>query len=415
MTAVVSGATSDRVADRRSGALTGRVSDPTSAPDGGCGDDPDPDESAILPRLARSRVALPDGRRVGVAVAGRGVPLVVVHGFGAEGVLYAQTLSRLVGSGFMVVAVDSPGHGATDPLGTRARLEDYVADLERVLSELGIRRAVLVGHSMGGRLVADLAAARPDLAVGVILVDPIMGDTWDRMNTAFRVAPVAYGALGAALVLDTVSTLPLLSDPRQALKLARLVLPTGVGHVRRPWRLVGPLASILFASPSSHALEELRRQEVPVTVVHGDNDLLVPVCSALSAAARAGGELVVVHGARHSWMLRDPETFPAIVGELLVGRLGEAIDRARRAAAPSDHPGHAGRTGPADRSGAGVGRSGSDLTAWCAPGALVLELAAAPTDQAPRGPRRAGRGPRFRWTRSEAPHPVSQGNHRPRC
>src|SRR5262245_17603772 len=66
-------------------------------------------EAATRPRLARSRVVLPDGRHVGVAVAGRGVPLVIVHGFGAEGVLYAQTLSRLVASGFMVVAVDSPG------------------------------------------------------------------------------------------------------------------------------------------------------------------------------------------------------------------------------------------------------------------------------------------------------------------
>src|SRR6478735_7305662 len=72
---------------------------------------------ATRPRLARSRVTLPDGRHVGVAVAGRGVPLVVVHGFGAEGVLYAQTLSRLVGLGFMVVAVDAPGHGGTDALG----------------------------------------------------------------------------------------------------------------------------------------------------------------------------------------------------------------------------------------------------------------------------------------------------------
>lgn len=349
---------------------------------------------ATRPRLARSRVTLPDGRHVGVAVAGRGVPLVVVHGFGAEGVLYAQTLSRLVASGFMVVAVDSPGHGGTDPLGARARLGDYVDDLERVLAGLGIRRAVLVGHSMGGRLVADLAAARPDLAVGVILVDPITGDTWDRMSTAFRLAPMAYGALGAALVVDTVSTLPLLSDPRQALKLARLVLPTGVGHVRRPWRLVGPLASILFATPSSGALEELRRQDVPVTVVHGDNDLLVPLCSALSAAARAGGELVVVHGARHSWMLRDPETFPAIVAELLEGRLGAAIAGARTSPDGTDDPG----PGP-----------------WYEPGALVLDLAAAPTDHAPRGPHRAGRAPRFRWTRTDARRQDSQGNHHPGC
>ena len=52
-----------------------------------------------LPRLARHQITLDDGHKVGVAVCGRGVPLVVVHGFSAEGILYAQTLSRLVDLG----------------------------------------------------------------------------------------------------------------------------------------------------------------------------------------------------------------------------------------------------------------------------------------------------------------------------
>ena len=101
----------------------------------------------------------------------------------------------------MVVAVDSPGHGATDPLGTLARLEDYVADLEpRAVDELGIRRAVLAGHSMGGRLVAELAAARPDLPVGVVLVDADHGRHLGPHEPAFRVAPVALRGAGRRLV-----------------------------------------------------------------------------------------------------------------------------------------------------------------------------------------------------------------------
>ena len=46
------------------------------------------------PRLARHQIELSDGHLVGVTVAGSGVPLVVVHGFSAEGFLYAQSLSR---------------------------------------------------------------------------------------------------------------------------------------------------------------------------------------------------------------------------------------------------------------------------------------------------------------------------------
>ena len=62
-------------------------------------------------RLTKHRIQLSDGHSVQALVAGRGVPLVVVHGFAAEGLLYAQSLSRLVSLGFKVVAIDTAGHG----------------------------------------------------------------------------------------------------------------------------------------------------------------------------------------------------------------------------------------------------------------------------------------------------------------
>ena len=121
-----------------------------------------------LPRLTRHQITLSDGHEVGLAVCGRGVPLVLVHGFTAEGMLYAQTLSRLVGAGFRVIAIDTAGHGGTLGLPTTgASMEDYTRLLARVLDELGIRRAVLAGHSMGGRLVTELAAQEPERAIGV--------------------------------------------------------------------------------------------------------------------------------------------------------------------------------------------------------------------------------------------------------
>ena len=115
-----------------------------------------------MPRLARHTLTLDDGHQVGVAVCGRGVPLVVVHGFSAEGILYAQTLSRLVDLGFKVVAIDAAGHGGTLGLPTGAgTFSNYTELLGRVLDHLGIEKAVLAGHSMGGRLVTELAATVP--------------------------------------------------------------------------------------------------------------------------------------------------------------------------------------------------------------------------------------------------------------
>lgn len=276
-------------------------------------------------RLARYRFRLSTGEEVGVAVAGSGVPLVAVHGFAAEGLLYAQTLSRLVAMGFKVVALDTPGHGATSAVGATARLEDYVALLKRALDELGIRRAVLAGHSLGGRLVTQLAADHPSKAIAVIPIDAIIGDTWDAMVGMFRLAPPTYAALAATLAADTMSTFPVLRNPSQAVRLARLALPLGADHVRRPWRLVGPALSIVRSRSSTELLDAVAAEKLPLFVVHGDRDVAVPACTARDAAIRGDGDLVIVHGASHSWMLKDPETLPGVLADLLDDRLGDVL------------------------------------------------------------------------------------------
>lgn len=289
------------------------------------------DEADVtLPRLARHLITLEDGHQVGVAVCGQGVPLVVVHGFSAEGILYAQTLSRLVDLGFRVIAVDTAGHGGTLGLPTSAQtMQSYAELLSRVLDHLGVREAVLAGHSMGGRLVTELAAREPHRAIAVILLDAIVGDTWDRMVNVFRVFPLLLVGMGATLAADTISTVPLFRDPRQAVKLGRLVVPTIAGHARQPWRLLGPMTSILRSRGTRWMLDRLKHERVPVFAIHGDRDLAVPIATAKDAARRARGELVVVEKGTHSWLLKDPETMPAIMHALMKGRLGTAVLKAR--------------------------------------------------------------------------------------
>jgi pimeloyl-ACP methyl ester carboxylesterase len=292
----------------------------------GNGEDTNGGARVAAPRLARHTFTLSDGHRVGLAVSGRGVPLVVVHGFTAEGFLYAQTLNRLVNKGFKVVAIDMAGHGGTQGLPTTGgHLRDYAELMHRCVDELGIRRAVFAGHSMGGRVVAQLAALHADRTIAAMLIDAIVGDTWDRMVRVFRVAPPLLGVLGGMLLVDTASTLPLLADPTQAAKLGRLVTPTMVGHAMQPWRLVGPAMSILRSRGSGKILDALAASEVPTFVIHGEWDLIVPMSTARSAVERANGTLVEVKHASHAWLLKDPETLPAIVAELLEWRLGDAI------------------------------------------------------------------------------------------
>jgi pimeloyl-ACP methyl ester carboxylesterase len=332
-----------------------------------------------VPRLARHEIMLDDSHRVGVAVSGQGIPVVLVHGFTAEGILYAQTLSRLVRMGFKVIAIDVAGHGGTQGLPTGGeKLESYTGLLARVLDELGVRRALFAGHSMGGRLVTQLVAEQPDRAIGVVLIDAVVGDCWDRLIRISRFAPPVLLGVAAALAIDTLSTLPWLRDPGQAVKLGRLVAPTLWEHARRPWRMLGPAVSMLRSQGSREMLETLADERIPVVVIHGDRDIAVPYQTAKDAARRSGGTLVTIHGGTHSWVLKDPETLPAVIAELLQGPLA----RVRAAVLAAE-------------------RLDPDATpeemelAFLAPDALVRRLTPAPELRTGRGQHRRAR---YRWS-----------------
>lgn len=269
--------------------------------------------SGRLPRLARHEITLADGHRVGVTVCGRGVPIVLIHGFTAEGMLYAQTLSRIVAMGFKVVAIDTADHGSTQGLPTGgANFEEYTKLLGRVIDELGIRKAVFCGHSMGGRIVTEYTAHHPDRVLSVILLDAIVGETWDRIVALSRVNPLLLVGIAGVLLVDSLYTVPFLRDPTQALKLGRLVAPTIRSHMMNPLHMAGPAVSILRSRSSRWMLEKIRRAGVPLVAIHGDRDVVVPLSTARSAARLAGGMVVVVEGGTHSWLLKDPEALPAI-------------------------------------------------------------------------------------------------------
>lgn len=279
-------------------------------------------------KLVQHRLRLDDGHEVQALVAGRGMPLVVVHGFSAEGLLYAQSLSRLVSLGFKVIAIDTAGHGGTAVLPRDGgELAAYSRLLGRAVDALGIKRAVYLGHSMGGRLITDLAAAEPERVVGLVLVDAIVGEAWDRMVAACRLWPPLLSLFGTAALVDAASNISL-DDPVQTAKMTSLWARCVWGDFLRPWQLVMPFVSVLRSPGSGPSLDRIREAGIPVSLVHGDRDFVVPLASARDAAKRVGGELVVLKGASHSWMLKDPETMPAIMGRLLQGPLGDAYEQA---------------------------------------------------------------------------------------
>src|ERR687886_173705 len=98
-------------------------------------------------------------------------PLVCLHGISAHGRRYRRLAEERLARRFRVLAPDLRGHGRSDwePPWT---LATHVADVLETIEAAGVERAAWIGHSLGGRLVLELAAREPDRVERAALLDP---------------------------------------------------------------------------------------------------------------------------------------------------------------------------------------------------------------------------------------------------
>jgi pimeloyl-ACP methyl ester carboxylesterase len=132
-------------------------------------------------------------------VEGDGSPVVLVHGLGADSHDWNWQIPELAAR-HRVVAVDLRGHGASSVPAAGFGIDDYVADLVAVLDGLAVDQAVVVGHSLGGLIVAALAITHPERVAAVVEVDPAYGydPAWPD---GFRAVASAIDAAGPEATL----------------------------------------------------------------------------------------------------------------------------------------------------------------------------------------------------------------------
>src|SRR5688572_19752174 len=100
-----------------------------------------------------------------------GDPIVCLHGVTGHSARYRRLAERLPDR--RVVALDLRGHGRSTWLAPWG-IETHVADLVETARSLGIESAVWIGHSFGGRLVAELATRHPERVERAVLLDPAL-------------------------------------------------------------------------------------------------------------------------------------------------------------------------------------------------------------------------------------------------
>ena len=100
---------------------------------------------------------------------GNGRAVVLLHGFLESSKMWENYLPHFVGKTRRVVCVDLPGHGRSDTFGYVHDMELMAKAVKAVLKKLNIRRAILVGHSMGGYVAMAFAEFFPDNVKGICL------------------------------------------------------------------------------------------------------------------------------------------------------------------------------------------------------------------------------------------------------
>jgi pimeloyl-ACP methyl ester carboxylesterase len=268
-------------------------------------------------------------------------PIVFVHGLGGSHlnwVLVGPALTR-DRRGF---ALDLRGFGLTPGFPRDTTVAGNVRLLDTFLREVVGTPAVLVGNSMGGLISAMQAAARPDTVAGLVLVDPALPPPVRRPDPAVAGMFMAYLVPGLGefamrmmqsrsspeqavrRVIKLCFADPDRLDPRMLAAAIELAEARGVLHGKEESFLRATRSLMWHLARPDHNRAMLRRIDVPVLLISGEADRLVPIAAARAAAmANPAWDTVFLPGVGHTPQLETPD----LVVDAVTGWLARTMIR----------------------------------------------------------------------------------------
>ena len=236
-------------------------------------------------------------------------PLVFHHGWPLSADDWDNQMMFFLGEGFRVIAHDRRGHGRSSQTDTGNEMDTYAADLIELADHLDLKGAVHVGHSTGGGEVAHyVARAKPGRVAKAVLigaVPPVMvkkesnpGGLPIEVFDQFRAATAANRA---QFFVDVPSG-PFYGYNREGAKIDE-------GVIRNWWRQgmmggIKPHYDCIEAFSETDFTDDLKAIDVPVLVMHGDDDQIVPIADSaeLSIKLLKKGTLKVYKGFPHGML-----------------------------------------------------------------------------------------------------------------
>ena len=236
---------------------------------------------------------------------GRGFPLLLTHGYAANSHMWEPQVEALSAK-YRLILWDMRGHGETDSPEDPSQYSEalIVADMRCLLEHLGVRQAVLGGHSMGGYMTLAFCLTHPDMVRGLVLFatgpgyrNPEGRGRWNQAAhaRAHRLDAEGLEALGSGAELR-------LSAPYH--RSAR-----GLAHAAR-----GMLAQF-----DSRVIDGVPGIATPTLAIVGERDDVFRVPTEYLASRIPGARMVVLEGAGHAANVHRPEAFNGAVLEFLDG------------------------------------------------------------------------------------------------
>lgn len=249
---------------------------------------------------------------------GAGVPVVMVHGFPMSSRLW-HAVVRGFPAGHRLVLCDLPGYGRSEPLSADANCTTHATAVERLLDDLQIERACLVGHGLGGGVAQAIATRTPARVSHLALIDSAAFGVAPRgmVRQARALLPLARllpPGLLAGLVQGSVrSGFADLERSRLSLDTCLHPFTTALGRDRLAQHL-----RMLGRCETADLTPRLAALGIPTAVLWGADDPFYPVSLAHRLKeAIPGATLDVVEGARHFLPEDAPDRVLARLGELL--------------------------------------------------------------------------------------------------
>ncbi|BCG93325.1 alpha/beta fold hydrolase [Mesorhizobium sp. 131-2-1] len=254
-----------------------------------------------------STITTKDGTEIFYKDWGTGQPIVFHHGWPLSSDDWDAQMLFFLSKGYRVIAHDRRGHGRSTQTDTGNEMDTYAADVAELAAHLDLKNAIHVGHSTGGGEVARYVAkygagGRVAKAVLIGAVPPIMlktaanpGGLPIEVFDGFRSAQAA----NRAQFFHDVAAGPFYGFNRPGANVSQAV-------VENWWRqgMMGGTKAhydCIKAFSETDFTEDLKAIDVPVLVMHGDDDQIVPIADSalLSIKLLKKGELKVYKGLPH--------------------------------------------------------------------------------------------------------------------